>query len=200
MNTHYKIQGKALELANAFGFLYPAEVCLIQVIARSLRSYLDWPIICVNIGAGTGTGSLALVEMRPDVKAFTVDISKGGPFGGLENERNAFEAAQIWPTPVQILGDSKEVGKNWEQIAKDNGIDPMISYLFIDGDHSVEGLTGDMDGWLKWVKGNGYVLFHDYESTAWHDITAIIDERMKPPRWKRIFHVDTLIVFQRSGK
>jgi hypothetical protein len=195
MNTHYKIQGKALELANAFGFLFPAEVCLIQVIARTLPE----GAVCVNIGAGTGTGSLALVEMRPDVEAYTVDISAGGPFGGLENERNAFKGAGILPIPTQILGDSKEVWKDWEKSADETGIDLTLDYLFIDGDHSTEGLNGDMDGWLPFVKPGGYVLIHDYESVNWHDITGIVDARMKPPKWKKIFWVDTLIVFQRTG-
>lgn len=36
MNTHYKIQGKALELCNAFGFLFPGELFLIQAIVESL--------------------------------------------------------------------------------------------------------------------------------------------------------------------
>lgn len=185
MNTHYKVTGKALELANAFGFLFPAEVCLIQVIARVLPE----GAVCVNIGAGTGTGSLALVEMNPTVDAYTVDISAGGPFGGLENERNAFKSAGITPLPSQILGDSKAV--EWKGAPLD--------YLFIDGDHTLPGCSGDMDNWLPLVKPGGYVLYHDYTSQNWHDLTGLIDERMKPPRWKRIFHVDTLIVFQRTG-
>ena len=133
MNTHYKIYGKALELANAFGFLFPGELFLIQAIAQSLPENA----VMVCIGVGTGTGSLGMVEIHPDARAYSVDISKGGPFGGLENERNAFAAARL-PLPTQILGNSQVVHANWNEISKNAPID----LLFIDGDHAESCIAG----------------------------------------------------------
>lgn len=189
MNTHFKLEGKALDLCNAFGFLYPAEVCLIYLVAAKLPK----DAIAVNIGAGVGTGSLALVEMRPDVESWTVDISEGGPGGGMANERNAFYNAGIPQTTRQILGDSHEVWRNWDR-AK------ALDYLFIDGDHSADGLQKDIDGWLQFVKPGGYVLYHDYKSKTWADVTAVVDRNMNRKDWSFIFYVDTLIVFQRKER
>ena len=188
MNTHYKVQGKALELANAFGFLFPGEVFLIQAIAQSLKDNA----VMVCLGTGVGTGSLAMAEMKPDAKLYSIDISEGGPYGGLENERNAFYAANIHPYPLQTLGDSTKVHSRWDVISKNAKID----FLFIDADHSEEALTKDIDGWALFVRKGGYIAFHDYESVNWHSVTSVVDEKMKDG-WRLVHAVDTLIVFQK---
>jgi len=190
-NTHYKITGKALELANAFGFLFPAEVMLIQAIAQSLPPNA----VAVDIGAGTGTGGLALVEIRPDLKVYTIDICRESPFGGLFNEQVAFHNTKTAPIPIQWLGSSQELHKFWSE--RTNG--EMIDYLFIDGDHSESSLQGDIDGWLPYVKMGGYVLFHDYASPFWGGVTAVVNANMEKPGWRYVHQVDTLIVFQRGA-
>lgn len=189
-NTHYHIFGHALELCNAFGFLYPGELFLIQAIAQSLLE----DAVFVNIGVGTGTGSLGMVEIHTKARAFSVDISKGGPFGGLENERIAFSKAHL-PLPVQILGNSQVVHANWPEISGNLSID----LLFIDGDHAETALQGDIDGWTPYVRPGGYVLFHDYESANWGGVKKVVDANMKKG-WKFVHKVDTLIAFQKVGK
>ena len=171
MNTHYKIQCKALELANAFGFLYPAEVCLIQAITETLPE----DAVMVNVGVGVGTGSLAMAEIRPGGRIYSVDISNGGPEGGFENERNAFRAAQMSNVPIQILGDSGEVWKGWKKLTENKEID----LLFIDADHSEKALQKVIDGWTRFVKVGGYVLFHDYRSKFWSAVTRVVDQNMR---------------------
>lgn len=189
-NTHYHIAGHALELCNAFGFLYPGELFLIQAITQSLPE--DAVLVC--IGVGTGTGSLGMVEMHPKARAFSVDISKGGPFGGLENERIAFSKAKL-PLPTQILGNSQVVYRNWKEISGNL----MIDLLFIDGDHAETALQGDIDGWIPYLRPGGFVLFHDYESVNWAGVKTTVDANMGKG-WKKVFQVDTLIAFQRIGK
>lgn len=191
MNTHYKIRGFALDLANAFGFLFPAEVFMIQAIAQSLPE----DGIVVNIGAGVGTGSLAVVEMRPDLRCFTIDICEGGPFGGFQNEVNAFNSYRVSPLPTQILGKSQEVCHKWPEIVGVKG--KSIDYLFIDGSHAKDDVEADIAGWLPYVKPGGYVLFHDYESTNWSAVTGVVDEKMTDG-WGYVHKVDTIIVFQKE--
>jgi predicted O-methyltransferase YrrM len=182
--------GLALNLANSFGFLFPAEVFLIQALVRSLPE----KAVLVCIGVGAGTGSLAMAEMRPDAQLVSVDISEGGPLGGFSNERNAFKFAGL-KLPVQILGNSQEVHAEWP--VRSNGA--LIDLLFIDGDHAAHALQGDIDGWLPYVRPGGYVLFHDYQSAMWGDVTGVVDANMNVPGWRYVHQVDTLIAFQRGG-
>lgn len=189
MNTHYKIRCKAIELANAFGFLFPAEVCLIQAITQTLPD----DAVMVNIGVGVGTGSLAMAEIKPYGRLYSIDISKGGPEGGFENEKNAFRNAEMAALPVQILGDSGEVHKGWQKLTNDLQID----LIFIDADHSEKALQKDIDGWVRFVRVGGYALFHDYRSKFWSEVTEVVDRNMKNESWREVLEVDTIIAFQR---
>ena len=184
MNTHHKVPGHALALCNAFGFLYPGELFLIQALVQSLPD----DAVVVQVGAGVGTASLGMVEMKPTIRAFTVDISTGGPFGGMENERNAFNGTGL-PLPVQILGNSQVVWQDWK--------DGPIDLLLIDADHELPGVRKDVEGWTPLVKRGGYALFHDYSSNNWPHVAATVDELMVAPEWEPVVLVDTLKAFKR---
>jgi hypothetical protein len=183
-NTHNKITGYALQLANSFGFLYCGELFLIQALVQSLPDHA----VVVQIGAGVGTGSLGMVEMNPTIRAYTVDICEGGPLGGLQNERNAFNGTGL-PCPTQILGNSQEVWKDWN-----NG---LIDLLFIDADHDLPGVELDTLGWTPLVKVGGYALFHDYSSNNWPKVADTVDKYMIAPEWQEVLTVDTIKAFRR---
>jgi predicted O-methyltransferase YrrM len=52
-----------------------------------------------------------------------------------------------------LRGRSEEVGREWKGGA--------IDVLFIDGDHSYDGVTADIHSWMPHLKPGGLVLFHD---------------------------------------
>lgn len=174
----------SLELCYAFGFLYPAEVIAMQTIARALPK----EAVVVNIGAGAGTSALAILEARPDLTSrfWTVDISPSGPYGGLENERNAFDGAGM-VAPNQILGDSKDIGVTWTM--------GEIDLLFIDGDHSYDGCMGDIVSWIDKIKPGGYVLIHDYDRDVWPEVKRASDDGMI---WFwPVGNIDTLAIYRK---
>jgi predicted O-methyltransferase YrrM len=67
-------------------------------------------------------------------------------------------------TPLQGL--SVYHGSHWDQ---------PIDLLFIDGDHSYEGVCSDFMTWFPHVKKGGVVAFHDY-SDGWPGVKKFIDE------------------------
>jgi predicted O-methyltransferase YrrM len=177
---------KAHDLGNAFGFLFPEEIELLEKIAKELPA----KAVVINIGAGVGTSSLTLAEQRADLKIYTVDISPGGPHGGLQNEVNAFANANLsGRLPTQVLGDSSAVGRSWSRGPAD--------LVIIDGDHSDRGVRADIAAWLPHVKPGGLVAFHDYERDVWPAVQLAVDELLT--NWPVYGHARTLKVFRAHG-
>lgn len=170
------------DLSDWLNYLTHDEIDFLKKIARLLP---EAPVI-VNIGAGAGTSGLTLREARFDANLWTIDIRADGPLGGLKGERDAFKDADLIP-PYQVMGDSKDIGKNKWVIP--------VDMLFVDGDHEEAGIRGDIDAWLPHVKDGGYVAFHDYGSNDWPAVKEVVDEEMK--HYKMIDQVGSVRVFQK---
>lgn len=192
-------------LRDAFGYLYPQEVDLLEWMAKKLPE----ESVIVNIGAGAGTSALTFVEARPDAIVYTVDIQeKSSPYGSLEGERNAFHDSGLlhllghsW---FQVHGDSKEIGKNW--LANGN---PLADLVFIDGDHSYAGCMGDIEAWLPVLNTGGYMAVHDYlkaekDPTAngrtkpYLGVDKAVKEGLLAHGYPVAGHVDTLIAIRKA--
>ena len=178
------MNGHALKLAAAFGYLHPWEVHALQVAVQdAIQGAAPGKAMIVNVGAGAGTSGLAIVEAGADPRfTWTVDISPTGPLGGLENERIAFQNAGLPVYPNQILGDSKEIGRSWTG--------GPLDLVFIDGDHSPAGVQGDIKVWLPLIKRGGWILFHDYHSNNWPAVVEAVDRMLAS--YPIAFSLDTL--------
>lgn len=181
--------GTAIDVANAFGYLTTGELHALQALVKQIPANS----VVVNVGAGSGTSGLALAESRDDILLYTIDNSPSGPLGGMENERNAFDASPFaniperWPN--QVLGDSREIAKRWYSICPS-----LIDFIFIDDGHLEPEITGDILGWQPHMTANGIMVFHDYGSHHWPDVKKVVDKLMKP--YDVISKVDTLIAFR----
>jgi cephalosporin hydroxylase len=59
---------------------------------------------------------------------------------------------------VQLLdGDSETIAARWRDLQPD----PGISLLFIDADHSFEGVTRDLSEWGPYIVDGGTIALHD---------------------------------------
>lgn len=83
-----------------------------------------------------------------------------------------FNAKTFGERCIIIRNDSVSAA---EQI-EDNSLD----FVFIDADHTYEGVKRDVEAWLPKVKGGGMVLGHD---NHWPTVRAYIDERFTD-NWK----------------
>lgn len=180
----------ALELAKAFGYLYFEEVELLRKYAQlSCKAGENGRVVMVNIGAGAGTSGLVLREACPRADIYTIDKSPGGPLGGMEGERNAFRDAGR-RLPIQILADSSETGNSWPK-------GRSCDLVFVDGDHSYDGVIKDINAWRPHIRVGGYMIFHDY-GARWPEVVRAVDEHMTD--WERIRVDRTTIVFRNPGK
>ena len=183
------------------GYLFHDEVNALQQLARSLSPN---PVV-VNIGAGNGTSGLAFLQSRPDLFLWTIEKQReSSPFGCLEGEWAVFDKAGLWPCERYdfIHGDSQQAGVEWP-----HGI---VDAVFIDGDHSFEGCSGDIAAWLPHIKAGGLLIVHDYHKAERYQ-RAVVGKAPHPKPWAGVdravdqlllktypvvLHVDTLIAFK----
>ena len=117
-----------------------------RLVSRDNLNFID-PII-INIGAERGTSTLAMLEERPDGYIFSIDIDPCE--GEISNLRKArLDDKRV----VRILGHSQEVGELWPF---------WVAFIWVDGNHSYEGVRGDIESWLPRVRPGGIIAFHDY--------------------------------------
>lgn len=115
---------------------------------KKLVSGLPKKPIIVQIGAERGVSTMAILEERPDSFIFSIDI--GECVGEFENLK---KAELDWTRVVRVLGKSQTIGANWPY---------RCDFLFVDGDHSENGVAGDIEAWVPKVLSSGIIAFHDY--------------------------------------
>jgi cephalosporin hydroxylase len=69
-----------------------------------------------------------------------------------------------------IKGKSQDVVKDFENLNLE------IDYLFIDGDHSYQGVMNDFNNYFKYVKKDGVIVFDNYDDVAWVEVKTAVDE------------------------
>lgn len=83
---------------------------------------------------------------------------------------------------------------------------PPVDFIFIDGNHSYEGLRGDWEAWSPLVAPQGIIALHDSCSSAERNIEdagSVIFTRkviLPDPRFRLLETVDTLTVMARCRR
>ena len=163
----------AMRLADSFDYMRPEEVDLVHRLARDLPERA----VCVNIGSGSGTSIIAVMEVRLDLNMYSVDINA-------DNALSQFHQAGILSKITQITGDSKTVAWNGDR----------IDYCFVDAGHLEHEIRGDIQAWIPRMASGGIVLFHDYGSDRWSDVKKVVDEYAG--NWEFIEVADKLAAFR----
>jgi predicted O-methyltransferase YrrM len=79
-------------------------------------------------------------------------------------------------------------------------------FVFIDGDHSWDGIRADWEAWSELVSPGGVVCLHDSRSSPERAIDDAGSVRytkaviLQDPRYRRIDEVGSLTVMERAGK
>jgi predicted O-methyltransferase YrrM len=120
------------------------------------------PKVVLEIGtAGGGTLFLFTRVADPEAKIISVDLP-GGPFGG---------GYPRWKIPLYksfskggqriylVRGDSHDP-RTLEEVKRILG-DEKVDFLFIDGDHTYEGVKRDFEMYSPLVRNGGVIAFHD---------------------------------------
>lgn len=144
-----------------YNFLTIMEAQALQSWARKLS---DNPI-AINIGAGAGTSSLALLGSRDDLTLISIDINEKN----IAREELTLEEGGIHASRYeQLCGDSAKFGTYWKR--------GFIDLVFIDGDHTYTQVKADIQSWLPHIKPGGILCGHDYGFEVWPGVKQAFDE------------------------
>lgn len=132
------------------------EGLLMFKIAKGLK---DNSVI-VEIGAFKGKSTCFIAEGigSKNIQFFTIDTWRNDTMqeGRQDVYPDFLKNIEPYKDKIKPLrGYSYDVRKEWPQERK-------IDFLWIDGDHSYEGVKRDIQDWLPLVKKNSFVCFHDY--------------------------------------
>ena len=141
---------------------------LLYGLVRSMK-----PDVCVEIGAALGKSAcyigMALKENGSGV-LYSIDPHEPTDW----NDRGAVNSLEIFKNNITTLGvaDRVNIIRSYSQDAARSWNRP-IDFIFIDGDHSYEGVKRDWELFVPHVKPFGVVVFHD---TIW-DLPDYRDQR-----------------------
>jgi len=137
----------------------------------------------VEIGAYAG-GSSCLMLQRPNTNIISIDLGEPIPkvvvFENVLNYKNSNNNykyiegnSQIIETKIQVI----DALNNSTALGYSNTID----ILFIDGDHSLNGVIADFNMYSDLVVVGGYIIFDDYyDNVHSPDVKVALDEIILP--------------------
>ncbi|HSC35891.1 MAG TPA: class I SAM-dependent methyltransferase [Thermodesulfobacteriota bacterium] len=202
MQTYTKVNDVLNELSNS-GFTHPVSVHPgVGEILYSLTRNLG-PTIIVEIGSFIGYSSICFAQAMED------NNQKEGIVYGIDlfqpHPKNPLFLKQDIDNPLQLAGEnSKKAGLGHRivfmkgsshELAKDllSKID-LIDILFIDGDHTYNGVLRDYNLYHAKVRKNGLIIFHDIYPArcGWWGPRVLIDT-LKRGIWRHydILEIDT---------
>ncbi len=157
----------------------------------------------VEIGAEYGRSAgafLTATKSHPEIKVYSIDLFPRDHHlvGDLRDTyTNNLKEAGFDLDRVRIaLGDSSQISLAWSP-------DLPIDLLFIDGDHTYEGVVRDIKSWTPFVPIGGLVLFHDVsDGEASHplhkEVLKAVEEYMTPDLFTFETQVHSLRIYTRK--
>jgi predicted O-methyltransferase YrrM len=151
----------------------------------------------VEIGVMFGSSTALLKSaMDPTGKLVGVDPHRPGRFG--VSFENLVARAELRRTP----GGAVELLPKFSYEAA-HLVTDAIDFLFIDGDHSWEGVERDWRDWSPKIAPGGIVALHHSRSVAFRpDLDSVRFQRevvAHDPRFREIDAADSLTVMQKSA-
>ncbi len=192
---------KIIEYRNIEGWLTDNEAFGLYIVAEKVKRNGT----IVEIGSWKGKSTFCLAKGLKSGKIFAID-----PFNaeGEPGSKEIYENTQgEVPLFEQFIATMKRHGL-LDKIEPLKGFSnqflnhfEQIDFLFIDGDHSIEGCDYDYTHFSRFVKTGGYIAFHDYDPGR-VDLgpTWVINNRLTNGEFKFYKRYDTLWIAKKRAK
>jgi predicted O-methyltransferase YrrM len=166
-----------------------------EVLKKYVRNALT--IAEIGVFEGVNTATFALNSL-PEAKIFAID-----PFfkGVLGFSYEKMIAQQYWKR-MKVRNKIQMIeGLSWDTA---HNIPDNLDMVFIDGDHSYEGVKKDFEIFSKKVKAKGYLALHDarvfengWTTKEWGPVRLVDTIIRQLPDWCIVNETDSLVVIQR---
>jgi predicted O-methyltransferase YrrM len=168
----------------------PEEAALLAELASGQRTV-------VEIGVYEGSSALVLCRSMPaDADLHLIDpfVDESGwalpdGWGASAKATRRVVARAGGPRVHWHVARSQDVGREWSD---------AVDVVFIDGDHSPEGVREDWEVWHPHVREGGFVAFHDAREPGLGP-TQVVAELFPLEGWKVTHEVDNIVVVTRDS-
>jgi predicted O-methyltransferase YrrM len=127
----------------------------------------------VEIGCYAG-GSACLMLQRPNTNVVSIDL--GYPISPDIVQKNINKFNKLTNSYTYLQGNSQTI----EMVNQLTNIIDSIDILFIDGDHSYQGVINDFSLYHDLVKPGGYIVFDDYNDSQYSpEVNPAVNEIIK---------------------
>lgn len=146
-----------------------------------IADLLDDPRQGVELGVKEGRFSTYLMARFPLLFMHGVDRCEAQAL----TAREGFETYEEWDWDdilSQLEYNTREFNARWMLHELDTNAAAQrfnagsVDFVFIDAEHTYEGVSGDIKAWSGKVKPGGLIAGHDYSAEAWPGVTRAVDE------------------------
>lgn len=132
----------------------------------------------LEIGAAYGYSTVLMARAAAHVLSIDPHIVHGS----LDIHSGNMETYRVEDRVGRLVGPSRAM------------LPPLSSrqfhFIFVDGDHTAEGVEFDLAQSLRLVKTGGHIAFHDWDETTCPDVKRVLEAWRRPD-----YIVDTLAVY-----
>ena len=140
------------------------------------------PKIIMEIGTANGGALFCFARLATEnALLISVDLPEGEFGGGYSAKKIPFYQAFARPgQDLRLLREDSHVPETLEKVQGILG-EKKVDFLFIDGDHSYEGVKKDFEMYSPLVRKGGVIAFHDVAPKGAPELTGGV-----PRFWKEI--------------
>jgi cephalosporin hydroxylase len=162
-------------VARAFEFgmqQVPEEILSLADFVEGLH-----PRNIIEIGSARG-GTFYLWCMLADRCGLKIAVDlPGGSYGGEENADATVRLTRAsliksWAENVHLVEGDSHALEIHSRVSSLLGRE-KVDFLFIDGDHTYEGVRADYLAYREFVRPSGYIAFHDINDSEFHRLNMV---------------------------
>lgn len=140
----------------------------------------------VEIGVAFGGHSEAILKQTNIEKLYSVDRYEHDPNyeDPLNYDQDVFDELYLSVKKrLEIFGDRCELVR-LDSIQAANSLPDQLDFVYIDADHSYNGVARDLKLWTKKIREGGIIGGHDYRHVNFPGVKFAIDEFFSRFNWK----------------